>query len=138
VGLNPHLINLMTIRERQSVHKPPTPAPQGSGSGEFTSALNETIAAKAPLSADEARTVSAATDARAEAVRQMAQEGGNPANQSLAADRIISAQSLVGRFLSEQDLVLAAQRAPTNRYRNTPDDDTSGDLETQANLRPVS
>ncbi len=139
MGLNPHLINLMTIRERQGVHKPPAPASRASGSGEFTSALDKSIAADATLSTTEARAItSVAGDARADAVRRMAQEGSSASSPALTTEKILSAESLVGRFLSEQDLVLAAQRAPTSRYRNTPDDDTSGDQETQANLRPVS
>ena len=136
MGLNPHLINLMTIRERQGVLKPP--APRATRSGEFTSALKDSMASDAALPTAEARAMSAAGDAQAEAVRQMAHEGVSPANPSLATEKILSAHSLVGRFFSEQDLVLAAQSAPMNRYRNTPDDDTSGDVETQANLRPVS
>lgn len=138
MGLNPHLINLMTIRERQNVHRPPASGVRAGGAAEFKSALKESISAEATLSVEEGRAISASSDARADAVRHMAQTGISAANPSLTAEKILSVQSLVGRFLSEQDLVLAAQSAPTSRYRNTPDDDTSGELETQANLRPVS
>jgi hypothetical protein len=46
-------------------------------------------------------------------------------------------QRYVGEFLQEHDLVLAAQRMPNSRYRTNPDDDTSGEIETTANVRPI-
>ena len=134
VGLNPHLINLMTIRERQRLDAHTTPAKRVEGSGAFTDALKASMSASPPEATDP---VSAAATAKADAVQRMAQEGVSPERPGLTPNRILTPASLVGRFLSEQDLVMAAQRAPDSRYRNTPADDTSGDAATQANLRPV-
>ncbi len=103
----------------------------------FTSALGESMATLPAAAAGEAEVLVAASTARADAVRHMAQAGADTVGPSLTAEKILSPRSLVSRFLGEQDLVLAAQRAPDSRYRNTPDDDTSGEAETQANLRPV-
>ncbi|MAF12519.1 hypothetical protein CMK11_18895 [Candidatus Poribacteria bacterium] len=137
VGLNPHLINLMTIRERQRLHAPAATSRRAEGATGFTSALGESMATSPAAAAGEAEVLVAAGTARADAVRHMAQAGPDTVGPSLTAEKILSPRSLVSRFLGEQDLVLAAQRAPDSRYRNTPDDDTSGEAETQANLRPV-
>lgn len=134
VGLNPHLINLMTIRERQRLDAHTTPPGRVAGEAAFTDALKESMAASAPESAE---LLAVANSAKADAVRRMAQEGVGLAKPSLTPDKILNPQNLVGRFLSEQDLVLAAQRAPDSRFRNTPAEDTSGETETRANLRPV-
>ena len=136
VGLNPHLINLMTIRERQRLDTPAA-ASKPEGARGFALALDESVAPAPTASAAEAKVLAAAGAAQADAVRRMAQSGVGAVNPSLTPEKILSPHSLVGRFLGDQDLVLAAQRAPDSRYRNTPDDDTSGERETQANLRPV-
>ncbi|MBT3268320.1 hypothetical protein HN371_14280 [Candidatus Poribacteria bacterium] len=137
VGLNPHLINLMTIRERQRLDAPAAATRRPDGAPVFTSALDDSMAPVPTAASGEAKVLAVAGEARADAVRHMAQSGTSAVDPSLTPQKILNPQNLVSRFLGEQDLVLAAQRAPDSRYRNTPDDDTSGERETQANLRPV-
>ena len=138
MGLSPQLINLMTIRERQRLEAHTTPRKRVEGGGAFTDALQASVAVSAPDAAPDAAGLVALTQsANADAVRRMAQEGVRVANPALAPENVLDPRRLVGRFLGERDLVLAAQRAPDSRYRNTPADDTSGDAATQANLRPV-
>jgi hypothetical protein len=126
--LNTHLINLLSVRERQRLDGVKTTTPdQALAESSFGQVLQETMASPPRAATDTSRVAQvddpppATTDTK----------------QRVAAEHIMSAGRLVERFLTEQDLVLAAQSIPGSRYRNTPDDDTSGEQGVRANLRPI-
>ncbi len=126
--LNTHLINLLSVRERQRLEGVKTAtADQAPAEHSFGQMLQETMATQATAATDTSRVAQVDDTPRAIA----------DAKQRVAAEHVMNPEHLVERFLTEQDLVLAAQRVPSNRYRNTPDDDTSGDQGVRANLRPI-
>ena len=128
MALNTHLINLLSVRERQRLEGVKTAtADQAPAERSFGQMLQETMAT--PRTAVAEASSVAPVDDPPRAVTDT--------KQRVAAQHIMSPGHLVERFLTEQDLVLAAQSVPGNRYRNTPDDDTSGEQEVRANLRPV-
>ncbi|MBM3215541.1 hypothetical protein FJZ36_11570 [Candidatus Poribacteria bacterium] len=138
MGLNPHLINLMSLRERQRLDSlAPTPHPVASDGKSFSEALDETLATTMdPTGVTDRRRLSDMD------TRRLYPAGIDaPVRRQMTPADIVSAQRLqqryVGEFLNEQDLVLAAQRTPDSRYRVNPDEDTTGENETQANVRPI-
>ena len=130
MALNTHLINLLSVRERQRLEGAKTPtADQVPAERAFGQVLRESLA-----TAGEGPAVTEALRvAKVDEIPRVATD----TQQRIAADRIMNPEVLVERFLAEQDLVLAAQQVPGNRYRNTPDDDTSGEQGVRANLRPI-
>lgn len=141
MGLNPHLINLMSLRERQRLDSM-TSAPRGLSSGEasFAEALEQSLAA---LNASETDAENLSDTRRLldlQAKRRMPHLVDG-AQRPLTTAQVINVQRLqqryVGEFLTEHDLVLAAQQTPASRYRTNPDEDTSGETETAANVRPI-
>lgn len=133
MALSPHLINLMSLREQQRLHVT-TSAPRTPSSVEasFAERLEESLAARPPKEAEGTSLSEARRLLDVPALRQTA---------SLPASSVVSPQRLhqryVGEFAAEHALVLAAQQPPATRYRTNPDDDTSGETETAANLRPI-
>lgn len=130
MALNTHLINLLSVRERQRLDgvKASTTG-RTDAERSFRQVLNESLA-----------TATASEDGPDAAGVAQVDQGPRVATDTrtrTAADRVMNPENLVERFLSEQDLVLAAQRVPGNRFRNTPDDDTSGEQGVRANLRPI-
>ena len=130
MALNTHLINLLSVRERQRLEGVKTTTTERTDAERsFGQVLKESLAT--------ATTTEKTTDAPRLTQVDQAPRAVTDARSRVAADRIMNPEHLVERFLSEQDLVLAAQRVPGNRYRNTPDDDTSGEQGVRANLRPI-
>ncbi len=129
MALNTHLINLLSVRERQRLegaNKAAT-ADQAPAERSFGQMLQETMATQATAATEGSRVAQADDPPRVI----------TNTKQRVAAEHIMNPEHLVERFLTEQDLVLAAQRVPGSRYRNTPDDDTSGEQGVRANLRPI-
>ena len=122
MALNTHLINLLSVRERQRLEGVKTP----------TAERTETERSFGQVLAESLATASVTDATEDSPVTQIEQ-----APRRITAQQIMNPEHLVERFLSEQDLILAAQRVPGNRYRNTPDDDTSGEQGVRANLRPI-
>jgi hypothetical protein len=129
MALNTHLINLLSVRERQRLEGVKTPtAERTETERSFGQVLAESLATASVTDATEDSPVTQIDQAP-----RMAPD----ARARITAQQIMNPEHLVERFLSEQDLILAAQRVPGNRYRNTPDDDTSGEQGVRANLRPI-
>lgn len=141
MGLNPHLINLMSLRERQRLDSM-TSAPHALSSGEasFAEALEESLAAQNTSETDAGNLSDTRRLLDAQAQRRLPQIVDG-AKRSLSVAQVINVQRLqqryVGELVGEHDLVLAAQQTPASRYRTNPDEDTSGETETAANVRPI-
>ncbi|MAF09332.1 hypothetical protein CMK11_02680 [Candidatus Poribacteria bacterium] len=130
MALNTHLINLLSVRERQRLEGAKTPTAEKTPTERsFGQVLRESMATpgEGPAVTEALRV------AKVDEVPRVVTD----TQQRIGTERIMNPEHLVERFLAEQDLVLAAQQVPGNRYRNTPDDDTSGEQEVRANLRPV-
>lgn len=140
MGLNPHLINLMSLREKQKLERLVPTQPTSVGKS-FDEALEESLAA---LGANESngRNLSESQKlAEQEALRRVpSAEESRPKNAVNVASLMnpIRLQQRYTETLAEgQGLAIAAQRTPVGRYRVNPDDDTTGESETAANVRPI-
>jgi len=140
MGLNPHLINLMSLRERQRLDTMTSaPRPLSPSEASFAEALEESLAA-AGTSETDAENLSEPRrllDAQSQRRFPHLVDGVRPMNTAQMVNVQRLQQRYVGEFLTEHDLVLAAQQTPASRYRTNPDDDTSGETETAANVRPI-
>lgn len=134
MGLNPHLINLMSLREQQRLQvTTSTPRLPSSGETSFAETLEESLAAAQTPPHPEGGNLSEAR--RFLDLQALRQTSSLPNLSTVNPQRL--QQRYVGEFAAEHALVLAAQQTPATRYRTNPDDDTSGETETAANLRPI-
>ncbi|MDA1192306.1 MAG: hypothetical protein O3A46_11570 [Candidatus Poribacteria bacterium] len=136
--LNPHLINLLSVREKQKLEstremKPSVPP----GAKSFTETLEESIAAGKTAPSSESSFSDAVKLAQDDAARQIPEQIRNAAAPRLSSAQVMNPKNLLNRFIIEQDLLIAAQRLPDARYRINPDDDTSGEAEVAANIQPI-
>jgi hypothetical protein len=127
----------MSVREQQRPEPFASPVrPPGAEDKSFTEVLAESLHAHESGEAGESVSATAEMDERC---RFGALLDGSAVAR--AREPVVSLQRVrqgyAQGFEDEQQLVLAAQRTPASRYRIHPDEDTSGDTETAANLQPI-
>ena len=138
MGLNPHLINLMTVRERQNLDALKSTTPSHSvGEQSFSKTLREAFAVASSRSADSRNAAVTLRASRGELTQDNVRLPHVDAVQMATAAQVMNPERLLKEFLSEQDIALAGHQMPTSRYRTNPDDETSGESGTRANLRPI-
>ena len=136
MGLNPHLINLMAVRERQRLEPTRTAesaAAQAVEERSFAEALEESLRS----AGQKTETSGFRETLESDIARQTPNIAEAETMPTVTAAQMINPDRLLRQFFNEHDLALAAQRLPDSRYRTNPDDDTSGEQETRANVRPI-
>lgn len=138
MGLNPHLINLMSVRERQSLAAVKSSTTTDAvGSRSFTKSFKEAFAVASARLADVSEVSAKLEIARGELARENLEIPQLRADRRMSPAQVMSPERLLKEFLSGQDVALVGHQMPGGRYRTNPDDDTSDEAGTQANLRPI-
>ena len=140
MGLNPHLINLMSVRERQGLEALKTSTPSHAvGQQSFTETFKDAFAVASMRQADGQNLSSNIQLARNETIRENLDASSAETPRRTSPAQVMNPERLLKEFLTEQEQAgtLSAQRMPNGRYRTNPDDDTNGEAGTRANLRPI-
>ena len=138
MGLNPHLINLMSVRERQNLEALKSSTPSHSVSAEsFSKTFKEAFAVASTRQTDNEGLVVSLRLSQTELTRENVDVPHVDAVPRTTAAQVMNPERLLKEFISQQDIALAAHQMPASRYRTNPDEDTSGESGTRANLRPI-
>ncbi len=138
MGLNPHLINLMSVRERQTLEAAKASAPSHAvGQESFSKTLREAFAVASAREADGPTVAVQLRAGQSELARDNVAVPSVDAVARAAPAQVMNPERLLKEFLSQQDVLLAAHQMPTSRFRTDPDEETSSESGTRANLRPI-
>ena len=138
MGLNPHLINLMSVRERQTLEAAKASVPsQAVGQESFSKTLREAFAVASSREADGRSLAVQVRAGQSELARENVAVPSVDGVKRAAPAQVMNPERLLKEFLSQQDVLLAAHQMPTSRFRTDPDEETSSESGTRANLRPI-